>query len=137
MGARDLPSSQRDTMLRGLKMDLISVLRNVEQPGYTFASSGKEKVGDVDTQIITITGPDNGVVKWFVDPSSGRLVRSSRAGASGTEVTDYADWKAFGAITLPASFTMTINGEKTASGTVKATELNPTVDASAFEKPKQ
>jgi len=137
MGARDLPSSQRDTMLRGLKMDLISVLRNVEQPGYTFASSGKEKVGDVDTQIITITGPDNGVVKWFVDPATGRIVRSSRAGASGTEVTDYADWKAFGAITLPASFTMTINGEKTASGTVKATELNPTVDASAFEKPKQ
>jgi zinc protease len=137
MGARDLPSSQRDTMLRGLKMDLITVLRNVEQPGYTFASSGKEKVGDVETQVVTITGPDNGLVKWFIDPTTGRVVRSSRSGASGTEVTDFADWKAFGAITLPASFTMTINGEKTASGNVKSTEVNPTIDASAFEKPKQ
>jgi len=137
MGNRDLPSSQRDTLLRGLKMDLISVLRNVEQPGYTYATSGKEKVGDVDAQVVTITGPDNGVVKWFIDPASGRILRASRSGASGTEVTDFADWKAFGAITLPASFTMTVNGEKTASGNVKSTDLNPTIDASAFEKPKQ
>ena len=134
MGARDLPSSQRDTTLKNLKMDLLTILRNVEQPGYTFASSGTEKVGDVDAQIITINGPDGGVVKWDVD-ASGKVLRSSRSGASGTEVTDYADWKSFGALTLPTSFTITINGEKTASGSVKSMELNPPIDAKMWEKP--
>ncbi len=137
MGARDLPASQRDTTLKGLKMDLLTVLRNVGQPGYTFESSGAEKVGDVNGQVITISGPDGGVVKWVVDPATGRILRSTRTGASGTEVTEYADWKPFGGLTLPTTFKIMVNGEQNASGTMKSAEVNPAIDAGAFEKPKQ
>jgi zinc protease len=136
MGSRDLPASQRDTMLKGLKMDMLTVLRNIEQPGYTFAASGTEKVGDVNAQIVDITGPDGGVVKWTVDPASGRVLRMQRSGASGTEQTEYSDWKPFGGLTLPTTFVISVNGDKNASGTVKSIEVNPAVDPSAFEKPK-
>jgi len=136
MGSRDLPASQRDTTLKGMKMDILTILRNVGQPGYTFASSGTEKAGDVNAQIVTITGPDNGVVKWLVDPATGRIIRSTRSGAGGTEVTEYSDWKPFGTLTLPTTFSIMVNGEKNARGTVKSAEVNPTIDANAFEKPK-
>jgi zinc protease len=136
MGSRDLPASQRDTMLKGLKMDMLTVLRNIDQPGYTFAAGGTEKVGGIDAQIVDITGPDGGTVKWIVDPATGRVLRMQRSGASGTEQTEYSDWKPFGGLTLPTTFVISVNGDKNASGTVKSIEVNPAVDASAFEKPK-
>ena len=58
------------------------------------------------------------------------------SGAGGTEVTEYSDWKPFGTLTLPTTFSIMVNGEKNARGTVKSAEVNPTIDANAFEKPK-
>jgi zinc protease len=137
MGNRDLPASQRDQTLKGMKMDLLTVLRNVDQPGYAFTMAGTEKVGDVDGKVVAISGPDGGAVKWTIDPATGRLLRSTRTGGGGTEVTDYSDWKMFGGVNLPTNFAIMVNGEKNASGTVKSVDVNPAIDAGAFEKPKQ
>src|SRR5205823_1610916 len=48
MGSGDLPASQRDQALKEIHMDLLTILRSVDQPGYTFTSGGMEKVGDVN-----------------------------------------------------------------------------------------
>ena len=83
---------------------------------------------------------DGNTVKWYVDPATGRLLRSIARGSGpmpGDVVTDYSDWKTFGGLNLPTTSVVTRNGEKAAE--VKVTEIvvNPTVDANAFTKPEK
>ncbi|HEY2322190.1 MAG TPA: insulinase family protein [Thermoanaerobaculia bacterium] len=128
MGMQDLPASARAES----KFDLLTVLKSPEK--YTFATTGSEKVGDVNATIVTATR-DGASTKWYVDPATGRLLRSVRNTPRGEVVADYADWKPFGGLNFPTSFTLTANGEKQASATIKTVEVNPTIDPKIFEKP--
>ncbi|HEX2123763.1 MAG TPA: pitrilysin family protein [Thermoanaerobaculia bacterium] len=137
MGTQDLPSSQRDSSLGELRADLITVLKNIDNPKYTFTATGTEKVGDVNARIVEINA-DGTNVKWYVDPSTGKLLRTvSRAGAPmpGDVITDNVEWKSFDGLNVPVTATITRNGEK--AGEMKATmiQVNPTVEAGSFDKP--
>ncbi len=136
MGTRDLPASQRDAMKAENKLDLLTVLKNIESPAYAFAVGGDEKVGDVSAKVLTVT-TEGTTVKWFVDPASGKLLRTVRSGRMGEQSLDYTSWKKSGDLNLPAAFTMTTNGEKSGSGELKSIEINPTLDAKLFEKPAE
>ena len=136
MGTQDLPSSQRDAALGEMKSELITVLRNIDNPKYTFTATGSEKIGDVEARIVEINA-DGQVVKWYVDPASGRLLRTvSRAGGPmpGDVATDYTEWKTFGGINFPVTSTITRNGEKAGGLKLTAVEINPEVPADAFTK---
>jgi hypothetical protein len=76
-------------------------------------------------------------VKWYVDPATGRVVRTvSRAGGPmpGDMATDYTAWKSFNGINFPVAATTSRNGEKVGGMTVTNVEVNPTVPADAFVK---
>lgn len=134
MGTQDIPGSQRDAMKAEQKFDLVTVLKNVESPAYVFDIGGKEKVGEVEAQVLMIT--TNGqTVKWFVEPGSGKLLRTLRSGRMGEQVKDFATWKKAGELMMPFSFTITTNGQPSGSGEYKAMEVNPALDAKLFEKP--
>ncbi|HEX3580660.1 MAG TPA: pitrilysin family protein [Thermoanaerobaculia bacterium] len=128
MGMQDMPASARAEA----KFDLLTILKSPEK--YTFAAVGSEKVGDVNATIVTAT-LDGASTKWYVEPATGRILRTARNTARGEVVADYADWKPFGGINLPTSLTLSINGEKQGSATVKTVEVNPTVDPKIFQKP--
>lgn len=137
MGTQDLPSSQRDSSLGEMRADLITVLKNINNPKYTFTATGTEKVGDVNARIVEVNA-DGTNVKWYVDPSSGKLLRTiSRGGAQmpGDVITDNVEWKTFDGMNLPVTAVITRNGEK--AGEMKATmiQVNPTVEAGSFDKP--
>jgi hypothetical protein len=137
MGTQDIPSSQRDSSLGEMRADLITVLKNINNPKYTFTATGTEKVGDVNARIVEVNA-DGTNVKWYVDPSSGKLLRTiSRGGAQmpGDVITDNVEWKTFDGLNLPVTAVITRNGEK--AGEMKATmiQVNPTVEAGSFDKP--
>lgn len=135
MGTQDLPSSQRDANKTEAKIDMLAVLKNVDKPGYTFAVTGNEKVGDVDASVLEIT-TDGAGVKWWVDPATGRVLRRTSKGRMGEMLTTVGDWKMFGGLNFATTFSSSANGEQVASGTLTTIEVNPTVDPKLFAKPE-
>ncbi|HYO78115.1 MAG TPA: pitrilysin family protein, partial [Thermoanaerobaculia bacterium] len=115
MGTQDLPSSRRDAAVTDMKTDFMHILRNLDNPKYTFTAGATEKIGNVDARIIDIS-PEGGSVRWYVNPATGELLRTIRntqgGGGPATNVTDYSEWKQFGAIKAPTVATVTRNGEK-------------------------
>jgi hypothetical protein len=137
-GTQDLPSSRREAMVADMKTDHMYILRNADNPRYTFAAGGTEKIGDVEARVLTISA-DGAPVTWYVDPATGRLLRivRTRSGAGGPEetVTDYSEWKKFGGVNAPTVATFSRSGEPAGELRVTAVEVNPAVDANAFTKP--
>jgi len=137
MGNQDMPGSQRDNMRREVKLEMLAVLMNADQPGTTFTVTGAEKVGDVQAKIVEVH-TDAGNLKWWIDPATGRVLRkasTARTPAGPAEaVTDYSEWKSFGGLMLPTRFTTTRNGEPFSSGELKTIEINGNVDMTMFEK---
>jgi outer membrane lipoprotein-sorting protein len=134
MGSQDMPSGQRMAMRNESRADIITILKNVDNPKYTFTTPGTEKVGAVDAQVLTIDA-DGTAVKYLVDPSSGKILRRVSQSPRGESITDYTDWKTVDGITLPVAFTTTTAGQQSGSGKVTTMEINPTVDPKIFEKP--
>ncbi|HKO59344.1 MAG TPA: insulinase family protein [Thermoanaerobaculia bacterium] len=133
-GLQDIPSSQSSMVRNEMKAELVAILKNADNPAYTFNVTGTEKVGDVTAQVLEVnTGATTS--KWYIDPATGRLLRKVSQGRMGEQTTDYSEWKQFGGLNLPTAYTLTTNGEKTGGGTVKTIDVNPTVDPSIFTRP--
>jgi zinc protease len=134
MGSQDMPGSQRTSMRNESRADIIAILKNIDNPKYTFTTAGTEKVGTVDANILTIDA-DGAPVKWLVDPTSGKILRKVAQSPRGESITDYTDWKSFDGITIPVAFSITTGGQPSGSGKLTTLEINPTVDPKIFEKP--
>ena len=138
MGSQDLPGSQRDAGVSELRVDLINTLQNIGDDGYTFTAGGTETIGSVTARVLDVNAGGSSV-KWYVDPATGQLLRSvTRASAPmpGDVVTDFSDWTFYGKLRLPATAVITQNGQKAAELKLTAVEVNPAIEASAFEKPE-
>jgi len=134
MGSQDMPSGQRTSMRNESRADVISILKNIDNPKYIFTVAGTEKVGAIDAQVLTIDA-DGTAVKWLIDPTSGKILRRIAQSPRGESITDYTDWKTVDGITIPAAFTTTTGGQQAATGKLTTLEINPTVDPKIFEKP--
>ncbi|HEY6349847.1 MAG TPA: pitrilysin family protein [Candidatus Angelobacter sp.] len=140
MGNRPIPSSQRDDSLNNLRRTLWYVAQHINDPQYTFAAQGTEKVGDIQASVLEIHG-EGQQWRWFVDPQTGHVLRgeSQGSGPSGpaTRVVDSSEWKAADGITLPYHQEISLNGQPTATMAISSYEINPTVDPKVFEKPAE
>ncbi len=138
MGSQDLPASMHDEMAKVIKRNPIFLARMASDPNLVASAAGTEKVGNVEARILDITY-DKAEVRWFVDPTSGRLLRSSFSGTgqSGpvTSVTDYSDYRPVDGLTLPFLQEVTQNGQKAQTLKVEEIKLNSGSDPKAFEKP--
>ncbi|HUP47046.1 MAG TPA: hypothetical protein VM779_16185, partial [Thermoanaerobaculia bacterium] len=129
MGTRDIPASQRDAMEAESKLDVLTVMKYPER--YTFAVTGTDQVGDVQAQVLEVSSEGDSV-KWLVDPTTGKVLRKV---AKGEQVTEYGEWKSFEGIMFPTESRIIVNGEQVGTSQAKAIEVNPAVDAAAFERP--
>ncbi len=140
MGTRDLPGSQKEDMRADLKTDPVYVAQHKDDPKFTFVAAGSEKIGDVEAKILEVNA-DGAAVKWYVDPQSGRILRTSarRSGPQGPGevVTDLANFKTIDGMPIPFSITRSRNGEKESTIEVKNIEFNPAVDPKIFDKPPE
>ncbi len=134
MGTQDMPGSQREAMKSEGRQDFLSILRNVDSPGYTFSIAGNEKIGDVNAQILEV-GTGTSSVKWWVDPASGKVLRRSSQGRSGEQITDITEWKSASGLTIASSYVTKVNGEQQAGAKLTTIEVNPTFDPKIFDKP--
>ena len=134
MGTQDLPGSQRTAMQSDARQELLTVLKNAEKPDYTFSLAGTEKVSFVNAQVLEINSGGS-TFKWYVDPATGRILRKVAQGRMGEQVTDYTEWKKFGSLNLPVTFTVTAGGQPAGGGKLTTVEINPTVDPALFQKP--
>ncbi|HEY8183538.1 MAG TPA: pitrilysin family protein, partial [Thermoanaerobaculia bacterium] len=130
MGQQDMPPSQRQNMRNEAKQDLLNVLKNVDNPAYTFNIVGSEGTA----QILEINA-DGSAFKWYVDPATGRILKKVSQGRQGEQVTEYTEWKSFSGVNLPVAFTVTAGGQPGGGGKLTTIEINPTVDPKAFDKP--
>ena len=135
---RDLPESRAGEMLKQIKRNLIYIAQHADDPAFNFAVTGDQKIGDTNTKILDISGPDI-TIKWFVDPQSGHVVQETypvmgQTGPS-TQETDLDNWKTENGLTLPTRNTNKQNGEVTSVSEVQSVEVNPTVDPKLFDKP--
>lgn len=134
----DIPGPQATEMLKQVKRNLIYLGQHADDPAFTFAASGAEKIGDVDAAILDVSGPDISV-QLFVDPQSGRVLRETYQGMGQTgpakQETDLSNWKSSGGITMPYMHSNKQDGEVTSTSEIQSLELNPAVDPKMFEKP--
>ncbi|MDQ6801867.1 MAG: insulinase family protein [Acidobacteriota bacterium] len=130
MGQQDMPASQRQSMRSESKQDLLNVLKNADNPAYTFNIAGTEGTA----QILDVNA-DGSTFKWYVDPTTGRVLKKVSQGRMGEQITEYTEWKNFGGVNLPVAFTVTAGGQPGGGGKLTTIEINPTVDPKAFDKP--
>jgi zinc protease len=128
-GAQDLPASRAQSMRSQGHEDLLSVVKNVDNPAYTFNVVGS----DNGAQILEVNA-EGSTFKLYVDPATGRVIKRVSHVPSGDQTTEFSDWKNTGGVNLPAAFVVS-GGEQSGSGKLTSIEINPTVDPKAFEKP--
>ena len=130
MGQQDMPASQRANMRNDNKQELVNVLKNADNPAYTFNIAGTEGTA----QIVEVNA-DGSMFKWYVDPATGRVIKKVSQGRQGEQVIEYTEWKNFSGVNLPVAFTVTAGGQPGGGGKMTTIEINPTVDPKAFDKP--
>jgi hypothetical protein len=79
-------------------------------------------------------------VRWFVDPATGRILRSSHE-ASGPDgkpariVADYSDYRTDEGISLPRRLEVTTDGSPDQTLVVEEVKINVGADPKLFERP--
>lgn len=134
MGTQDIPASMRSQAQAEMKTDLLTVLRNVNNPDYTFSLVGTEKVGDVNAQVLQVTTGGNNF-KWYVDPATGRILQKVASTRMGEQTQTYTEWKMINGVNMPVAMTITAGGQPAGGAKFTTIEINPAVDPKMFEKP--
>jgi hypothetical protein len=138
-GVQDMPSSRRNETLAQLRRDLVNIAQHVDDPAYTFTKTGTDKAGEKVVDVVDVSGP--GVrFEWFVDPETGRVVRTtyksmSQSGMVDSE-TDFSDWRPVeGGLSLPFHRDNKQEGKDSSSAQFTSFQINPPIDPKIFEKP--
>lgn len=137
-GSQDLPASAREEQTKDISRSALVLAQRANDPKLDVVAAGKEKVGNVDAAILDVNY--GGVAtRWFVDPSTGRILRVSftSSGAQGpaARVTDYSDFRAVDGLVFAFKQETSINGEKAQTMTVEEVKVNTSPDLKIFQKP--
>lgn len=136
MGSTRLSTREREDGLADLRTDLFAVLKNINSDTYTFEARGTTKIGDATAYVLFVNAQGTRL-KWYVDKTTGRLLRSVRVDANkGATVTDYGGWKPFEGFLYPTIAIFSRDGVKAGEMTVQSLDVNPTFAPALFEKPR-
>ncbi len=138
MGSRDLPASQKEEALKDILRDPLYIAQHAGDAKFAFSAGGTAKVGEVEAEVLDVNA-DGVEVRWFVDPQTGHIVRTSwqgmGMGGPGETVADYSDWKTVEGLSVPFKIVRTHAGQQQGSTEIKELVINPPVDPKLFEKP--
>lgn len=134
----DVPAYQKQESLEQIVRDPLYLASHWKDPDIRFSQIGSDRVNGVPAEIVDIAA---GAVRvrWFVEEKSKRLVREEylAVGEHGriSAATDLSDWRAMGGLVVPAKHENYQEGRPTSVVTQTGLEVNPAVDAKAFERP--
>ena len=138
MGDQDLPASAREEQAKDLARSSLILAQRAADPKLVVLAAGREKIGDVEAAILDVSY-DGVETRWFVDPSTGRILRTkhSAIGQQGPadHVTDYSDFRNVDGLTFAFAQESSVNGEQAQSMTVEEVKVNSHPDPKIFEKP--
>jgi zinc protease len=139
-GTRDIPSSQKELILRELRTQPLYVAQHQQAPSLTLRAGPREKVGEVEAQVLEVA-LDGAQARWWVDPASGRILKSSATMATpqgpSEQISEFSDFRTVDGFQLPFKRSQTRNGEFTNSSEVQEIELNLKVEPQTFARPPQ
>lgn len=127
-------SVPRDTLqelVLGLKLDPIYVSQHRKE--YRCVAEGSEQIAAVATSRLRLEA-SGAQGYWNVDPTSGRIFRSTVKIEDNDEVTDYSDWRVVEGVSLAFKRHFSKPGQ-TSDVTIGQVEINPTADTSLFQRP--
>jgi len=137
-GKKDLPPEQKKEISQQIRRDLIFLAQHVDDPSFIFTAAGSEKINDITTTIVNVSGMDIHM-RWYVDPASGHVVRETydAMGNSGPfkGETDLSDWTTTDGITLPGTHTNKQDGKDSSLVKTASIQFNPPIDPKLFNKP--
>jgi hypothetical protein len=138
-GSQDLPPAMRDELLKQVQRVPLYLAQKVDDPKLTVVADGGEKIGEVEARIVDVQY-GSALVRWSVDPKSGRILRSAHRaigpdGKESTIVADYSDFRTVGGFPIAHHLEVTTNGERDQTLTLEECKINAGVEASLFEKP--
>lgn len=140
MGSRSMPPQQKTEMMAQLHHDLVYIAQHADDPAFTFAATGTEKIGDTDAAIVDIGGAVPWV-RWYIDPKTGYILREKYKGmgqmGSFDGETELSDWRAVDGINLPYKHDNKQNGSPSSTSEFQKIEVNPQLDSQLFEKPAE
>ena len=138
-GPKDLPTPMRDELLRQITRTAFFLGQKSDDPTLRLALGGEEKVGDAPTRALDVSyGAIS--VRWFVDPATGRILRSSHdsispAGKTVRVVSDFSDFKTADGVTLPYKILVKTEAEADQTVVLEEIKINPGIDPKIFERP--
>jgi hypothetical protein len=138
-GAQDLPPDLRDELLRQILRTSLFLGQKADSPKLSVAAAGVEKIGEVEARILDVAYDDSRV-RWFVDPKTGRIIRSSHVSMSADHkemaiVSDYSDFHAVEGYSIPFLLEVNTGGKKDQTLKIEECKINAGIDPRLFEKP--
>jgi hypothetical protein len=138
-GAQDLPPAAAEELRRQVLRIPLNLTRKAGDPKLVVASSGKETIGGVEASVLDIRYETTSV-RWFVDPKTGRILRTAHDGQSADGkpvrmVSDYSDYRIVEGVPVAHRLEITSNGEKDQTLIIEEYTFNGGVDAKMFVKP--
>jgi len=139
-GGGNLPAQQKADSLAQILHDPVYLAQHVNDPAITFTAAGTEKIGDVDAVAVDVAGAVPWI-RWYVDPKTGRILREDYKGMGQSGPfqgeTELSDWRTAGGLSFPYLHQNKQNGKGSSTVQYRSIQLNPTVDPTLFEKPKE
>ena len=137
-GTRDIPTFERDLILKELRTQPIYVAKHSGAPSLSVRAAGRDKVGEVEAQVLEVS-LEGAQAKWWVDPASGRILRTSftMPGHAGPveQISDYSDFRSVDGLSLPFKRAQSRAGQTTSTTEISEIVVNGQVDAKAFVRP--
>jgi hypothetical protein len=141
-GALPLPDAERQSLLKLMRRNLISVLKSRNEPGFSAKVTGVDTVEGRPVKLVNVSRAGDTLL-LAIDPASGevRQTRWENTGGlstAGTLVVTYSDYQPVGAISslrYPFRASATMAGQPAFSQTLDAVVVNPPLDEAAFKEP--
>ncbi len=138
-GVQDLPAPIRDELLHQVQRSAFYLAQKIGDPKLDLRLGAAEKLGDVETRILDVSYA-GAAVRWFIDPATGRILRSahdsmSPDGKTVHVLSDYSDFRAAEGFTLPHTLSVVTDGSPDQIVVLDEIHVNAGVDPKLFEKP--
>jgi hypothetical protein len=138
LGVRNLPPEQKTDAMTQIHHDPVYLAQHLNDPAFSFHAGGTEKIGEVETTIVEVSGGAPWI-RWYVDPKSGRVLREAYKGLGQSGPfdgeTDLSDWKTVDGLTLPYLHQNRQDGKDSSVVKYQTIQINPSIDPKLFERP--
>ena len=138
-GVHDLPPGIRDELVRQVHRTVFYLAQKGDDPKLVARIAGEEKVGETATRILEVSYGDV-AIRWFVDPATGRILRSSHesAGPDGKTVrivTEYSDFRIAEGFSLPHRLQVVTEDSPDQTLVLEEIQVNAGADPKLFAQP--